>query len=236
MQFSRACKFSPVVALFTLAGPAQALTTTYYWGLQDGSRNDRIFLGCTDDPSFPAEFPELCGDETTALLSVVFEHDQQIWDNDASGCEHPEDLDIRCRLTEFDQILGITLSGAAVFDPSEVSGFTALDFLGRCPGDCSETPGPPYITFHAVDALTGLELGVGADEFGFSMELQFPDGRTFEDDFFTEWSEGFTVPEPGAFGLFGLGLAGLGLLLRRGRMGETQRCRRGPSAGELCSL
>ena len=45
MQFSRVCKFSPVVALFTLAGPAHALTTTYYWGLQDGSRNDRIFAG-----------------------------------------------------------------------------------------------------------------------------------------------------------------------------------------------
>jgi len=103
-------------------------------------------------------------------------------------------------------------------DAIQVSDLTALDFLGRCPGDCSETPGPPYITFDAVDALTGLQIAVTADEFGFAMELQFADGRMFVDDFFTRWSRGATVPEAGTLSLFGLGLAGLGLILRRGRL------------------
>src|SRR5262245_62234188 len=117
---SRACWSFLLVALLGAPRPADAFTTTYYWGADElgSNRFDTIFINCSFDEQFPSEFPELCGDETTALLSVVFAHDRPIWNNDASGCDPEHQPAPRCRTTILDEILGITLSGVAEFDPS----------------------------------------------------------------------------------------------------------------------
>jgi hypothetical protein len=88
MQHSGIRGFFALVVLCSVAEPSLAFTTTYYWASfnSDGSqRGDATYFGCTqaEPPSFPAEFPELCGGTMPAQLSVTFEHDQRIWNNHA---------------------------------------------------------------------------------------------------------------------------------------------------------
>jgi PEP-CTERM motif len=213
---TRACWSLVMVALLGAASRADAYTTTYYWGADEfgSNRFDQIFYNCSFDEEFPSEFPELCGDETTALLSITFTHDQPIWNNDASGCDPANQPDTRCRTTILDEILGITLSGVADFDPSEILNFYAEDFLGRLPCTQCEGPGPPFIIFEAVDELTGLRIATGPlDDSDYFMQLDFPDGR-FVMDSHNYWSR-HTVPEPGNLLLLGLGLAALGTVTSR---------------------
>jgi len=105
------------------------LTTSYYWGLSEigGVRSDFIFVECNEGGSFPSEFPELCGEPNTGLLTVAFAHDEPICDNDASGCD-PAVSQEGCDVTTFERILGITLSEVAVFDESEITRFTGMTF------------------------------------------------------------------------------------------------------------
>jgi hypothetical protein len=105
----------------------------------------------------------------------------------------------------------------AVFDESEITRFTGIDFLGRSPSDNPEGAAP-FITFEAIDALTGIELIVRDDEFfDLVMELTFPDGRSVEDNFTRFWLRGVTVSQPGSRELLALGLAlrpGISLVCR----------------------
>jgi hypothetical protein len=70
------------------------------------------------------------------------------------------------------------LSDVAVFDPSEILTFQAVDFLGTCTGVCEFAP--PFIVFTAVDALTGLEISVSHGELDHFMELLLQTGASLK--------------------------------------------------------
>jgi len=218
MNISRFARFGALLAAFAFADATHALSTTYTWGSdQDVERFDGIYLSCINEPDMAAEFPELCGGPDSAILTVEALHDRPIWDNDASGCD-PVESPLGCSYTDLHSAQLIVLSGVAEFDPSELSSFHGVDFLGTCPiEDCESAA--PFIVFAAIDTLTGLALTVRDRDSLMVLELTFADGRSFVDNGTSYWGRGATVgvPEPGTLGLCLMGLVGLaGSVRRRG--------------------
>ena len=210
MAFSVACLALGVVA------DAQAMRTTYLWGAFPGEpdRDDSLFGDCQEGSTADL-FPELCTAAGAALLSVTFVHDQPIPNWDTNGCS--EETPELCETITFDAILGVFISGYTALTADEAQG-RAIDFLGRCPGFCEQSP--PFIAIAGTDAPTGTRIGgfgFGTDRGGQGITLGFADGREY--DWRGSWVRGPTVavPEPGTAAMVALGLVAMILIHRRRR-------------------
>lgn len=212
MAFSVACLALGVVA------DAQAMRTTYLWGAfpdEPGNRDDSLFGDCQEGPTADL-FPELCTSAGAALLSVTFVHDQPITDWNTNGCS--EEMPELCVPFRYDSILGVVISGYTSFEGTEILGFSGIDFLGACRGDCEQSP--PFISIGGVDAPTGTRIG----GFGFGgggqdwvIAVSFADDREY--DWRGSWVRGPTVAvsEPRTAAMVALGLVAMILIHRRRR-------------------
>ena len=199
-----------IICGLAFAPAASALKSTYVY---DGF----LIRGqCLDgDQEFIAEFPELCINGQPPVLTVTFEHDQPIWDNDASGCDPDIGNDPRCDVSVFTNLVDISFLPTLDLDPDEVVRFEHADFLGRLPCTDCGGPGPPFLTIDVVDAETGIRLNVRANDPFMPLEVRFPDGRIADDC--CDWVRlETTVAEPATAALMATGVV-LVVLTRRAR-------------------